>query len=165
MAAVRETQLPGVGVRHDFTTEDGTQIAVLVHRDGRRDLLVYDREDPDSCTGMLFLDPDDARTLAELMGASTVTETVLAVQQQIEPGRLEGKRCVGVSLAFARGTNPGLSLQPADPSIPLAASPGPLYPGESDREHAVVPLRWERLAEGTQLRVAALPLVVAALIE
>lgn len=106
--------------------------------------------------------PDGLYALSELRAACA---QVLALQQQIEPARYEGKRCVGVSLAFARGTNPGLSLQPAEPSVSLAATPGPLYPGESDREHAVVPLRWERLAEGSQLRVAALPLVVAALIE
>ena len=84
MATVRETQLPGVGVRHDFTTEDGTRLGVLVHRDGRRDVLVYDRDDPDACTSMLMLSSGDTRTLAELLGASQVTETALAVQQQIE---------------------------------------------------------------------------------
>ncbi|MCU0261742.1 MAG: cation:proton antiporter regulatory subunit [Ilumatobacteraceae bacterium] len=84
MAEVRETRLPGVGVRHDFTAADGTQVAVLVMRDGRRDILVYDRDDPDACTGMLGLSPDDARTLSELLGASQVTEAVAAVQQQIE---------------------------------------------------------------------------------
>ena len=36
MADVRETKLPGVGVRHDFTTDDGRDVGVLVHRDGRR---------------------------------------------------------------------------------------------------------------------------------
>jgi TrkA domain protein len=84
MAAVREIQLPGVGVRHEFTTSDGTQLGVLVHRDGRRDLLIYDRDDPDSCTAILMLSREDTGTLAELLGASQVTETVVAVQQQIE---------------------------------------------------------------------------------
>ena len=37
MTEVRETQLPGVGVKHDFTTVDGRDVGVLVHRDGRRD--------------------------------------------------------------------------------------------------------------------------------
>lgn len=105
---------------------------------------------------------DGVYALSELRAACA---QVLEFQQQIDPDRVRGKRCVGVSLAFARGANPGLSLTPAEPSVPLAATPGPLYPGEGDREHAVLQLRWERLGEGAQLRVAALPLVIAALIE
>ena len=50
MADVRETKLPGVGVRHEFTTADGTDIGVLVHHDGRREILVYDSDDPDACS-------------------------------------------------------------------------------------------------------------------
>ncbi|HUF96516.1 MAG TPA: TrkA C-terminal domain-containing protein [Ilumatobacter sp.] len=84
MAIVRETKLPGVGVRHEFTTHDGTVVGVLEHHDRRADLLVYDREDPDMCTSMLHLDEDDMRTLGALLGASQVTESIGAVQQQIE---------------------------------------------------------------------------------
>ena len=84
MAEVRETRLPGVGVRHDFVTQDGTPVGVLVHRDGRRQLLVYDRDDPDACTALMTLSASDAQTLSELIGASRVTEAVTAVQRQIE---------------------------------------------------------------------------------
>lgn len=84
MAEVRETQLPGVGVRHDFTSDDGTRLAVLVRKDGRREILVYDRDDPDACRQVLQLSVNDTRTLSELLGASQVTEAVIAVQQQIE---------------------------------------------------------------------------------
>lgn len=84
MAVVRETQLPGVGVRHDFRTEDGREVGVLVHRDGRRDILVYDSDDPDTCSAQIPFSPDDTRTLSELLGASQVAEAVGAVQQKIE---------------------------------------------------------------------------------
>lgn len=84
MPQVRETLLPGVGVRHDFTTESGERVAVLTHRSGRRELAVYDRDDPDACTTLLRLSPQDAATITELLGASQVQETVAAVQQQIE---------------------------------------------------------------------------------
>lgn len=84
MAIVRETKLPGVGVRHDFTTASGDVVGVLTHHDGRHDLLVYDRDDPDTCTSMLHLDDEDTRTLAELLGASQLTEELGAVQQQVE---------------------------------------------------------------------------------
>ena len=81
---VRETQLPGVGVKHDFTTEDGREVGVLVHRDGRRDVVVYDADDPDSCSVQITLSATDTRTLAELLGTSQVNTAVHAVQQEIE---------------------------------------------------------------------------------
>lgn len=85
MAVVRETKLPGVGVRHEFTTEDGQDVGVLVHHDGRREILVYDTDDPDACSSLMRLSSDDTRTLAELLGASRVSEAVAdAVQQEIE---------------------------------------------------------------------------------
>ena len=81
---MRETKLPGVGVRHEFTTDDGTDIGVLVHHDGRREILVYDSDDPDACSSLVTLSAGDTRTVSELLGASRVTEAVAAVQQEIE---------------------------------------------------------------------------------
>ena len=59
-------------------------MGVLVHRDGRREILVYDDDDPDACSSSLGLSAADTRTMSELLGGSTVTEAVTAVQQQIE---------------------------------------------------------------------------------
>lgn len=84
MAVVNEIHLPGVGVRHEFDTERGQRVGVIVHRDGRREIVVYDTGDPDACSSMMELSPADTRTMAELLGASQVTEAVAAVQQQIE---------------------------------------------------------------------------------
>ncbi len=84
MAEVRETKLPGVGIRHEFTTEDGDDIGVIVYHDGRREVLVYDSDDPDACSTMMTLSAADTRTMSELLGASRVTEAVAAVQQEIE---------------------------------------------------------------------------------
>ncbi len=84
MTEVRETQLPGVGVKHDFTTDDGRDVGVLVHKDGRRDIVVYDAVDPDSCSLQMSMSAADTRTLAELLGTSQVNTAVQAVQQEIE---------------------------------------------------------------------------------
>lgn len=83
MAEVHETKLPGIGVRFDFVTGSGVPIGVLVHRSGRRDVLVYSQEDPSSCQATIQLDPADATTLAELLGASRIAEELAAVQQDI----------------------------------------------------------------------------------
>jgi TrkA domain protein len=105
VAEVRETLLPGVGVRHEFTTSSGERVAVLTHRSGRRELAIYDRADPDACTAVLHLSPDDTRTLAELIGASQVSEALVAVQQQVEglaidwPTVAAGSKFAGATIA------------------------------------------------------------------
>lgn len=83
MGEVRETKLPGVGVRHEFTSERGETIGVLVHHDGRRDVLVYGTDDPDACSTSIELSRADTRTMSELLGASQVTEVLGAVQQEV----------------------------------------------------------------------------------
>lgn len=84
MSEVEEVQLPGVGVRLDFTTSFGDKVGVLVHRGGRRELLVYDRTDPDQCSTILQLSVDDTHTLSELLGGSQVSEAVAPVEHEIE---------------------------------------------------------------------------------
>ena len=78
MPDVTEIPLPGIGVRHEFSTEGGVPIGVLTHRGGRRELLVYDPTDTDTCRASVRLSPDDSRTLAELLGAATVSERATA---------------------------------------------------------------------------------------
>lgn len=71
---VEETPLPGIGVRREFVTKGGDRVGVITHRTGRRELLIYDRRDPDACRETLRLDDDDSRTLAELLGGAQVEE-------------------------------------------------------------------------------------------
>jgi TrkA domain protein len=81
---VTETPLPGVGVRLEMTTAGGTTVGVVAHRGGRRELLVYDSVDPDRCVAQIALDTDEARTMAEMLGAAPVNEVLTAVQQRVE---------------------------------------------------------------------------------
>lgn len=105
MPEIEETLLPGVGVRHEFTTGGGERVSVLTHRGGRRELAIYDRRDPDACVAVLHLDPDDTRSLSELLGGSQVQEAVQAVQQEIEGLAIEwvnvpdGSAFVGATIA------------------------------------------------------------------
>lgn len=87
-----ETELPGVGVRYDFRTAAGDALGVLVHRSGRRDVLVYGGEDPDEGAVMLQLDAEDARTLSELLGASRLADSQAAQRVDIEGLLLEWLR-------------------------------------------------------------------------
>lgn len=81
MAEIQETLLPGVGVRHELTTAGGERLALLTHRTGRRELAIFDRDDPDVCHTVLHLSGEDTAALGELLGASHVSETVRRVQQ------------------------------------------------------------------------------------
>lgn len=84
MAEVTETQLPGVGVRYEFTTNDGDVLGVVCHHGGRREVVLYARDDPDRAQTLLGVNADDSRTLSELLGASQVAEAMGAVEQRIE---------------------------------------------------------------------------------
>lgn len=84
MADVEETPLPGVGIRYGFTTEGGQQLTVLHSHTGRHDLFSGDPEDPDAARLVCNLTEDDARTLAELLGASRVVREIDQVQQGIQ---------------------------------------------------------------------------------
>jgi TrkA domain protein len=78
---IQETNLPGVGLRHDFTTKAGRQLGVVTHRTGRRDLLVYDRKDPDACQEVIQLTDDEADALADLLGAARLVQHLAGLQR------------------------------------------------------------------------------------
>ncbi len=89
MADVTETQLPGVGVRYEFTSDEGDLVGVLLHHSGRREIVVYERDDPDRARQVVQLTESDSRTLSELLGATQVAESLGAVRQPIEGLALE----------------------------------------------------------------------------
>lgn len=81
MVEVDEVLLPGRGVRHEFATASGVRVGVLTHRGGRRELLVYDVDDPDTCRAAVQLDADESHALGELLGATLVSERVAAMER------------------------------------------------------------------------------------
>ncbi len=107
MTEVRETQLPGVGVKHDFTTDDGREVGVLAHKDGRREIVVYDAVDTDKCSVQMSLSATDTRTLAELLGTSQVNTAVQAVQHEIEGLAIEWLTLVPSSPSAGRTIGDG----------------------------------------------------------
>jgi TrkA domain protein len=84
MAEINETRLPGVGIRFDFTTRDGSRVVVVNHHSGRCELLVCSKEDPDACHEVLRLAKEDARALAEVLGQSQVTEEVTSMRLSMQ---------------------------------------------------------------------------------
>lgn len=84
MSEIHEVKLPGVGVRYEFETAERNRIGVISHRTGLREIYVSRRDDPDEFNRVLGLSPDDARTLAELLGATRVAQQLAELQQRIE---------------------------------------------------------------------------------
>ncbi|MBO4207728.1 cation:proton antiporter regulatory subunit [Micromonospora echinofusca] len=79
---VEQTALPGIGVRHDLVTESGRRIGVVSHRNGRRDLVLYDQDDPDASTDDVPLTDDEAEALADILGASLMLGQLSGLRQQ-----------------------------------------------------------------------------------
>lgn len=110
MTQVEETALPGVGVRHDFVTRRGERVGMITHRTGHRELLIYDREDPDSCRETLRLEEDDVRTLSDMLGGSHVTERLAHLEQSVEGLTIDWVR-VGRTSPCSGRTLAGLGLR------------------------------------------------------
>jgi TrkA domain protein len=81
---VQETALPGIGLRYDFVTRAGRRVAVVSHRTGQRELVVYDRDDPDAGREVLRLTGEEGDVLAELMGAPRIVERLANLHRQVE---------------------------------------------------------------------------------
>jgi TrkA domain protein len=84
VAVVVEVPLPGIGVRYEFVTESGDRVAVIHHRSGLRELVRFERDDPDTSHDLLRLGPDDGRTLAELLGVSQIAKELAELEQDVE---------------------------------------------------------------------------------
>jgi TrkA domain protein len=81
---IHETSLPGVGLRHEFTTRAGEHLGVVTHRTGRRDLIVYAREDPDAARVTLPLTAEESSALAEMLGGSKLVARFGELQHKVE---------------------------------------------------------------------------------
>lgn len=140
MSDVQETDLPGIGKRFDFETSSGDRVGVIVHRTGRRDLLLYSRQDPDSCQAVLALSEADVLTLVEVLGGSRITAHLTAVQQEVEGLAIDwidvdaSSQWAGKSLAEAAvHTRTGVSvvaIMRDDETVPAPAADTVLRAGD-----------------------------------
>ena len=87
---VEETPLPGIGLRHDLVTEEGLRIAVISQRTGARNIVLYDRDDPDATAATVELTGEESEVLAELLGAPRVIERLSRLREQVAGLATEG---------------------------------------------------------------------------
>ncbi|CAN5757238.1 cation:proton antiporter regulatory subunit [soil metagenome] len=150
MTKITKTSLPGVGVRHEFSTEDGRRVGVIHHRTGKRELFVCEANDPDVAVLNVNLSDDDSHALSDALGGSEVVENLSHLQQHVEGlsigwlpvepesvyanrtiGDARIRRRTGVSVvAIIRGETgfpapePGFEMLPGDTLVVVGTSEG-----------------------------------------
>jgi TrkA domain protein len=67
---LRETRLPGVGVKYTIRTARGGRLAVIQHNDGQREIYFYPRSQDDEPTAVIELHDDEARQLGAVIGGA-----------------------------------------------------------------------------------------------
>jgi TrkA domain protein len=67
---LRETRLPGVGIKYTIRTANGGRLAVIQHNDGQREIYFYRRSHDDDPTAVIELHDDEARQLGAVIGGA-----------------------------------------------------------------------------------------------
>ena len=67
---LRETRLPGVGVKYAFRPAHGGRLAVILHNDGLREIYFFARADDEEPCAVIQLDDDEARQLGAVVGGA-----------------------------------------------------------------------------------------------
>ncbi|GAA3114578.1 cation:proton antiporter regulatory subunit [Planomonospora alba] len=129
---VEQTALPGIGLRHEFTTRSGRRIGIISHRTGRRDLVIYDKDDPDRACEVVKLNDEEADALVELLGAPRIVQRLNALHEEVEGlvslqfPIVAGSPYAGRPMGDARvRSRTGASIVAVVRSGQVAASPAP----------------------------------------
>ena len=107
---------------------------MVSHRNGRRDLVLYDVDDPDSCLAAIPLTDDEAEALADVLGASLMLGQLAGLRQQAAGLLTEqialpaGSRFVGRKLGDTKTrTRTGASIVAVLRDREVIPSPGPSF--------------------------------------
>jgi TrkA domain protein len=67
---LRETRLPGIGVKYSLRLDSGERLAVIQHNDGMREVYAFRRRDDDEPSAVITLDDDEARQVGAVLGGA-----------------------------------------------------------------------------------------------
>jgi K+:H+ antiporter subunit KhtT len=67
---LRETRLPGIGVKYGFRLDAGGRISVILHNDGKREVYWFRRAHDEEPSAVITLDDDEARQLGAVLGGA-----------------------------------------------------------------------------------------------
>jgi TrkA domain protein len=129
---VRETKLPGVGLRYEFENRDSERIAVIARRGGDFEVFLCALpDDPDSARRLFRLTEREAEVLAQILGAPRMVEGYADLTKEV-PGLsagqvmvLAGSRYDGKPLGDTKArTRTGASIVAVVRGDHVLASPG-----------------------------------------
>jgi TrkA domain protein len=90
---LKRTALVGIGASYAFTTAAGQRAAVIVHVDGRREIVLFDPDDHERVLHTMVLDGAESRTVADLLGLPLVMDRVMEL-----PRGLDGVEAVRIPI-------------------------------------------------------------------
>jgi TrkA domain protein len=67
---LRETRLPGVGVKYSCATAHGGRIAVILHNEGLREIYYFRHAGDEDPTAVIQLEDDEARQLGAVIAGA-----------------------------------------------------------------------------------------------
>ena len=67
---LRQTRLPGVGVKYSFTPDHGGRLAVILHTDGMREIYHFRSAGDEEPRAVITLDDEEARQLGAVLGGA-----------------------------------------------------------------------------------------------
>jgi TrkA domain protein len=67
---LRETRLPGIGVKYALRLDDGSRLSVILHNDGKRELYYFSRRDEEDPRAVIELEDEEARQLGAVLGGA-----------------------------------------------------------------------------------------------
>ena len=67
---LRETRLPGVGVKYGFRTAQGGRLAVILHNEGLREIYYFRHADDEDPAAVIQLEDDEARQIGAVIGGA-----------------------------------------------------------------------------------------------
>ncbi|MCB1264743.1 MAG: cation:proton antiporter regulatory subunit [Mycobacterium sp.] len=139
---VKETLLPGVGLRYEFENSDGQRVGVVAHRGGDFEVFLCNSADPDTAKRVFRLRDREAEALAQILGAPRIVESYADLTKEVpglSAGQVairEGSRYAGRLLGDTKArTRTGASIVAIVRDEQVLASPGP---DEELRAHDVL---------------------------
>lgn len=68
MTDIKETELPGIGVKYQIETKSGDRLVIIIRDDNKREIHHFSYEEPDESISMVTLDDNEARQVAGIIG-------------------------------------------------------------------------------------------------
>jgi TrkA domain protein len=156
---IEKVDLPGIGVRHDVVLASGRRISVVTHRDGERELALFDEIDPDASTDSVPLTDQEAAALADLLGGSIALSSLSGLSKEA-PGLFTEHITLSIDSRFAgRPLGDTKARTRTSVSIVALVRDGAVVP--SPKPDAVLEAGDDIVAVGTRSGLDALAAILA----